>query len=214
MILYDIKNQKTKRQLIGHKESILAVELSKNGKRMISIGSNGHTILWDYYSGEIIQEFQIKISGRSQQVVLNKEGSLLAYTYDNNICVKNLESKIDIDWVAGYKVDFNDMMFSPNSNYLITVSDNGVYDYEVDIWDVKKRLKVNCLHDGNGYVSASISNDGEYLVTGTREGKAYVFDFNGGGLGSRSDGKMTEMSVLTEAADLEVVLDYFQDFSQ
>lgn len=42
---------------------------------------------------------------------------------------------------------------------------------------------------------------------------AYVFDFNGGGLGSRSDGKKTEMSVLTEAADLEVVLDYFQDFS-
>ena len=36
---------------------------------------------------------------------------------------------------------------------------------------------------------------------------AYAFDFIGGGYGSRSDGKLTEMSVLTEAADMSVVLD-------
>lgn len=36
---------------------------------------------------------------------------------------------------------------------------------------------------------------------------AYVFDFIGGGPDSRSDGDTTEMSVLTEAADLNAVLD-------
>ena len=36
---------------------------------------------------------------------------------------------------------------------------------------------------------------------------AYAFDFIGGGSGSRSDGKITEMSVLTEAADMNVVMD-------
>ena len=36
---------------------------------------------------------------------------------------------------------------------------------------------------------------------------ACVFDFIGGGEGSRSDGSMTEMSVLTEAEDLGAVLD-------
>ncbi|MGN0256458.1 MAG: cyclophilin-like fold protein [Chordicoccus sp.] len=41
---------------------------------------------------------------------------------------------------------------------------------------------------------------------------AFVFDFEGGGMGSRSDGSMTEMSVLTEAADLDAVIDYFQDY--
>ena len=35
----------------------------------------------------------------------------------------------------------------------------------------------------------------------------YSFDFIGGGYGSRSDGTMKEMSVLTEAADLSAVLD-------
>lgn len=35
----------------------------------------------------------------------------------------------------------------------------------------------------------------------------YAFDFCGGGIGSESDGKTTEMSVLTEKKDLEVVLE-------
>ena len=34
----------------------------------------------------------------------------------------------------------------------------------------------------------------------------YIFDFCGGGLSSKSDGKMTEMSVLTEGADIEAAV--------
>ncbi len=36
---------------------------------------------------------------------------------------------------------------------------------------------------------------------------AYIFDFIGGGYGIRSDGSMTEMSVLTEATDMNTVFD-------
>lgn len=42
---------------------------------------------------------------------------------------------------------------------------------------------------------------------------AYAFDFTGGGSGSRSGGSTTEMSVLTEADDLNTVIDYFLDGS-
>jgi len=38
---------------------------------------------------------------------------------------------------------------------------------------------------------------------------AFIFDFCGGSYTSRSDGKTTEMSVLTEAKDLECVLNHF-----
>ena len=38
---------------------------------------------------------------------------------------------------------------------------------------------------------------------------AYCFDFNGGSvMGSRSEGRTTDMSVLTEVEDLEAVIDY------
>lgn len=39
----------------------------------------------------------------------------------------------------------------------------------------------------------------------------YNFDFCGGGFGSKSDGTMLEMSVLTEAEDLNAIIDYFKD---
>lgn len=54
----------------------------------------------------------------------------------------------------------------------------------------------------------------DYAETFAENGiAAFTFDFAGGGMGSRSDGSMTDMSVLTEAADLEAVLDYFQSYS-
>lgn len=40
---------------------------------------------------------------------------------------------------------------------------------------------------------------------------AFSLDFCGGGFGSRSDGTMPDMSVLTEAEDLNAVIDYFMD---
>lgn len=36
----------------------------------------------------------------------------------------------------------------------------------------------------------------------------FIYDFNGGGLGSKSDGKTTDMSVLTEVKDLKAVIDF------
>ena len=39
----------------------------------------------------------------------------------------------------------------------------------------------------------------------------FNLDFCGGGLESKSDGSMLKMSVLTEAADLNAVIDYFKD---
>ena len=43
---------------------------------------------------------------------------------------------------------------------------------------------------------------------------AFAFDFIGGGYGSKSDGTMKEMSVLTEAADLCVVMDRMKELPE
>lgn len=52
----------------------------------------------------------------------------------------------------------------------------------------------------------------DYAVDIAAQGyAAFVFDFCGGGSSSRSAGKTTEMSVLTETADLNAVIDFFSD---
>ena len=67
-----------------------------------------------------------------------------------------------------------------------------------------------CSHGFGG----SYRNTEEYAENFARHGiAAFSFDFTGGGSGSRSGGSTTEMSVLTEAADLGCVLDYFKSYS-
>ncbi len=60
-------------------------------------------------------------------------------------------------------------------------------------------------HGFNG----SYSNYAEYGQALAKEGIAsYVFDFCGGSNDSKSDGAMSDMSVLTEVADLNAVIDF------
>ena len=49
----------------------------------------------------------------------------------------------------------------------------------------------------------------QYAIMFARMGyAAFCYDFNGGGTISQSEGKTTDMSVLTEVADLKAVIDY------
>ena len=62
------------------------------------------------------------------------------------------------------------------------------------------------LSHGFGGNMSSTRND---ALTFTKQGFAtFIFDFIGGGFSIQSDGQMTEMSVLTEAQDLNTVIDY------
>lgn len=60
----------------------------------------------------------------------------------------------------------------------------------------------------------NLGNTEDYAISFAQKGFAsFSFDFCGGGYGSKSSGTMTQMSVLTEAADLSAVLDYFKNYS-
>lgn len=95
-----------------------------------------------------------------------------------------------------------------------------VYSYETaEIWCENEGQKIY----GIAYIPESVDKVplvifahelGNTLAGGTEYAKifashgiaVYTFDFRGGGNGSRSDGLTTEMSVMTEASDLEAVL--------
>lgn len=63
----------------------------------------------------------------------------------------------------------------------------------------------------HGFGGSSIDNK-LYAKTFAEAGyAAYAFDYCGGGRGSQSDGEMTEMSVLTEAEDLNAVIDQVKE---
>lgn len=63
---------------------------------------------------------------------------------------------------------------------------------------------------GHGYTGTYINNV-RYAETFAKHGiAAYVFDFCGGSYDSKSDGKTTEMSILTEKKDMLAVFEHIQ----
>lgn len=98
---------------------------------------------------------------------------------------------------------------------------------ETEMTFTRNNMKINgrlLLPEGDGPFPAVILGHGfggnlSYNIDYARAfaGKgiaAYAFDFIGGGYGSRSDGKITDMSVLTEAADMSTVLDGIKALQQ
>ena len=68
---------------------------------------------------------------------------------------------------------------------------------------------VICSHGFGG----NMSSTRDVAISFVKEGVAsFVFDFIGGGTSIKSDGQMTEMSVLTEAKDLNAVIDELKTY--
>lgn len=61
-------------------------------------------------------------------------------------------------------------------------------------------------------INQNMSDTRNDAISLTKAGyMSFIFDFIGGGSQIKSDGKMTEMSVLTEAEDLNIVVNHFKD---
>ena len=91
-------------------------------------------------------------------------------------------------------------------------SSNGKIYGELNIPDVESPLPLVILSHGFG---GNLLGNQDYATHFFSQGFAtYNFDFCGGGFGSKSDGTMLDMSVLTEADDLNAIIDFFKDDAQ
>ena len=88
-------------------------------------------------------------------------------------------------------------------------SSNGKIYGELNIPDTESPIPLVILSHGFG---GNLLGNQDYAVYFFSQGFAtYNFDFCGGGFGSKSDGTMLDMSVLTEADDLNAIIDFFKD---
>ena len=88
-------------------------------------------------------------------------------------------------------------------------SSNGKIYGELNIPDTESPIPLVILSHGFG---GNLLGNQDYAAYFFSQGFAtYNFDFCGGGFGSKSDGTMLDMSVLTEADDLNAIIDFFKD---
>ncbi len=88
-------------------------------------------------------------------------------------------------------------------------SSNGKIYGELNIPDAENPIPLVILSHGFG---GNLQGNQDYAAYFFTRGFAtYNFDFCGGGIGSKSEGTILDMSVLTEADDLNAIIDFFKD---
>ena len=90
---------------------------------------------------------------------------------------------------------------------MITGSLGNIYG-ELNVPDTQSAVPLIILSHGFGGNLIGNRDMAEHFLA--KGFAVYNFDFCGGGMGSRSEGTMLDMTVLTEAADLNAIIDHFK----
>lgn len=145
--------------------------------------------------------------------------NIINTTGDSKLCFRPLTPRNETPMFVLWKKD--QVFTKAAERFLVKLRGMEEGEYEMKVLDFKrggKRIYGELyLPEGSGPFPAVILAHGfggkcvhnrPYAEAFAKNGiAAYIFDFIGGGNDIQSDGKTTEMSVLTEAADMSAVLD-------
>ncbi len=149
--------------LIGHKDVILDLMFSPNG-RMLASGSKDKTIkLWDVDSGDLIRT----LIGHEWGVYclsFSPDGSNIASGgLDKTIRIWDVSSGTVIDTLSGHENNVNSVKFSPDGNKIASCSD----DRTIKIWDSKSGIELTT------FIGYSMANDLSYSPDGSKLASAW-----------------------------------------
>ncbi len=145
--------------LEGHKEAVLSVAFSRDGKRAATGGADKHARVWEVGSGDEAQDVfvmwavtGIAISENGKQLVTGSWGGQIWEIATGNQAV-HLESHTGFVTCAA---------LSPNGKLLAT----GGLDATVKLWDPTTWQEVKSLSHGEQLNCLAFSHDGKQLASG------------------------------------------------
>ena len=143
----------------------------------------------------------VSIDNVSETVIENNDFSTIeSIEESNNLVANNMQYEV--------KIEDREVKNSESGNIL-----RGTFYYPKDLHLSKKYPLIITSHELGA--TADMPWWQNYANHFANEGIAvFAFDYAGGGEKSRSDGLTTEMSVLTEASDLESVLNAVKDWPE
>ena len=175
----------TRRVFSGHTDWVYRLDLSRDGKRVLS-GSKDQTIrLWDVQTGELLRTFPGDdpttpeiLEGHFGDVVdvtFSPDERLAASaSFDHTVRIWDLETGETLHILEGHSTQWSGVGFSPDGRVLATVADT------VRLWDVEtgELLETFPVDDPDteayeGHAkeirSATFTKDGNYLITTGRD---------------------------------------------
>jgi WD40 repeat protein len=149
LLLWDLHTRKILRRLVGHKASIAAVAINKDGTKAVSGSNDKRIIVWDLFNGKPVHYLDGHL-GKVTDVAFGPDDRLVLSTSDDqSVRLWNVETETEIQRYPGHTLAVTCIDFSPhlskalNSPVIVTGSD----DRTIRIWDLNTAEELVRLSD-------------------------------------------------------------------
>lgn len=164
--IWHVKSGKKYGELIGHKQGIISVAISPDG-RTIASGSADSTIrLWNAKSGRNYLTLEGHI-GAVNSVSFSPDGQKVASgSNDHTVRLWNVKSGHLIKTFEGHTEEVNSITYSPDGQKIASAS----YDNKIHLWDVLSgTIKQTLIGHRRGLHCVTFSPDGKIIASGGYE---------------------------------------------
>ncbi len=163
-ILWDAENGKTLKSFYGHRDSILAMTLSADSRRLLTGSSDKSAILWNTETGSSLQTFadhKANVWG----VDLSVDGRFALTTAYGTAMLWDTQTGRKVRSFEGHRSQISSARLSPNGKLVATASG----DKTVALWNTQTGEMLHKL-EGNAFVAEDVafSPDSGQLLTRSR----------------------------------------------
>jgi WD40 repeat protein len=168
--VWDLKEGKELKQLVGHTASVWGAVLTPDGKRAVTGGWDKTLRLWDVESGKELKSFAgVKESVRC--LALSPDGKQVAAGHfdDQNhgvIRLWDIESGKEVRALEGHTQEVSAVAYSPDGKKLVSSG----FDKSVRVWDVTTGKELRVMEGHTARVEAvAFAPDGKRVVSAGQE---------------------------------------------
>ncbi|XP_031697949.1 WD repeat-containing protein 36-like, partial [Anarrhichthys ocellatus] len=144
----------------AHSGAVRGVATDTLNQLTLTAGSDWLLKFWRFKSRK--QEEQLKLLAAPASMMLHRDSGMLALAQDDfTLLVVDIETRRIVRKFAGHHGNINDMTFSPDGRWLITVA----MDCTIRTWDLPSGFLVDCFLVAMAPVGVSLSPTGDFLST-------------------------------------------------
>ncbi|XP_075934337.1 WD repeat-containing protein 36 [Anarhichas minor] len=144
----------------AHSGAVRGVATDTLNQLTLTAGSDWLLKFWRFKSRK--QEEQLKLHAAPASMMLHRDSGMLALALDDfTLLVVDIETRRIVRKFAGHHGNINDMTFSPDGRWLITVA----MDCTIRTWDLPSGFLVDCFLVAMAPVGVSLSPTGDFLST-------------------------------------------------
>lgn len=186
------------------KPGVIGLSLSRDGKTLVTAGTDGVVRVWDIASGQVMRTLNGHTNAIYKAELSPDEKLIASSSRDLTARIWDASTGREIHRLTGFKCSVKSVAFSPDGRMLATVGNEGM----LKVWDVEtgKELK-SLVHSDSPDVDVSV-----YSVVFSRDGKK-IYAGNGDGTISEWDAAAgKETNVWKAHKDTIIALAFSPDY--